>query len=157
LAAAVSPARPALDVLSLQTRNGMRADQLRVKVFQFTTSTLAINHCSVSRMVMTIREDGLWRVSLRADQNPRFDPLSLKTAPPVDAQVIGMPNVRIEQTGHLKRNLFVVRLRGLGSFTEPLPAGMALPIVAKPVFLEAPELLFWVQSGVPYPLVMQQQ
>jgi hypothetical protein len=152
---AAAPARSGVDMMSAQTAPWLAADRLRIRVYQFPAMGLGIDHCGISRMALTTREDGFWRLSLRADQNPRPEPTSMKTAPDVQAQVRGLPDVILKQTGHLKRNLFVVRLRGLGSFTEALPVNSALPVVGKPVLAEFPDQYFWVQSGVPRPYLSQ--
>src|SRR5206468_609214 len=102
------------------------------------------DQCSVSRAVLTLREDGVWRLDLRADQNP-FGPVT----PAVDLR--GLPDVRLRQVQHIRRNLFAVRLRGLGAFTDPLPAAGGPPVLARPVLLALPVMSFWVQNGAPYP------
>jgi hypothetical protein len=145
----------ATDAMSIQIAAPTPADRLRVKVYQFRAASLAIDHCVLSRMVLTTRADGLWRLTLRADQNYRDEPISDKTAPNVQAPIRGLPNVRLKQTGHLKRNLFIVHVRGLGLFSEPLPVGATQPVLGKPVLFAFPEQAFWVQNGVPLPFTAQ--
>ena len=68
-----------------------------------------------------------------------------------------LPKVQTKQTAHLKRNLFIIRLRGLGSFTEPLATPPSIPSQGKPMLLSLEPIEFWVQNGVPYTLVLQGQ
>jgi hypothetical protein len=144
----------------------------RIKLFQFNQSTLQVDHCSISRMALTIQDNGLWRLSLQGDQNPVVEistglttvqpsstlnvGLPAPGKPPLPtAPIRGLPAVRLKNTNHLKRNLFVVRVRGLGAYTEPIPVPATPSIVGKPVLLDLEPIEFWVQNGVPYPLVAE--
>jgi hypothetical protein len=125
----------------------------RVKFYQFAPTALQIDHCSISRIAMTINDSGYWRLNFQADQNPHVDFPPAGIAVPVQAQTRGLPAVPLKQTTHLKRNLFVIRVRGLGPFPEPLATPPTPPALGKPVFLAIGPIGFWVQRGVPYPAV----
>lgn len=122
----------------------------RVKVYQFIPTGLAIDHCSISRMALTIDECGDWRLNLQADQNPQVTLPAADVAVPTTAQARGLPDVRLKQTEHLKRNLFVIRLRGYGLYAEPLATPPAPSIQGKPALAAIGPICFWVQRGVPY-------
>lgn len=122
----------------------------RVKAYQFVPTSLAIDHCSISRMTLSIDDHGAWRFNFQADQNPQVTLPAAAVAVPTTAQIRGMPDVRIKQTEHLKRNLFVVRLRGYGAYSEPLPTPPAPSNQGKPALVALPPVEFWVQRGVPY-------
>jgi hypothetical protein len=143
------------DLMSLQIAAPPIGPKARLKFYQFPTAGLQLDHCGISRVALVIREDGFYRLTLRADQNRRDDPTSLKTAPLVDAPIRGLPDVRLKQTGHLRRNLFIIRTRGLGSFTEPLPINGGPPTLGKPVLAQFPTASFWVQNNVPFPMASQ--
>jgi hypothetical protein len=125
----------------------------RVKVYQFPTAGLAVDHCSISQIAFFMQEDGTWRLNLNADQNAGASASRVVTGPTTLPQVRGLPDITIKETSFLKRNLFVIRLRGLGSYTEPLPTPPVPSVVGKPVLLALPPIRFWVQRGVTYPLV----
>jgi hypothetical protein len=122
----------------------------RVKVYQFVPTSLAIDHCSISRITMTINDRGAWRLNLQADQNPQVTLPAAAVAVPTTAQARGLPDVRIKHTEHLKRNLFVIRLRGYGLYAEPLPAPPTPSNQGKPALMAPPPIEFWVQRGVPF-------
>jgi len=128
---------------------------LRARLYQFAPTSLQIDHCSISRIALLIQEDGSWRLSLRADQNPSTAAPRAGTPPVAMVPISGLPNVQTKQTAQLKRNLFIVRVRGLGAFSEPLSTLPAPPSQGKPVLLSLDPIEFWVQNGVPYPLVVQ--
>ncbi|HWE38410.1 MAG TPA: hypothetical protein VG406_17695 [Isosphaeraceae bacterium] len=141
--------------MSLQIPGGIDPRRLRLKVFQFPTAGVTIDHCSASRIALTIREDGFWRVNLRADQNPQVTAPNVVTPPVGAAPIRALPAVRLKETIYLKRNLFVVKFRGLGLYREALPTPPAPPPLGKPVLLDLCSIPFWVQRGVPYDLVRQ--
>jgi hypothetical protein len=144
----------------------------RVKEFQFIPTALQIDHCSISRIALFIEDNGHWRLSLQADQNPLVEestalttvlpsttlntglPAPGKPALPT-APIRGLPAVRLKHTTFLKRNLFVIRVRGLGDFAEPIAVPPAPPALGKPVLLSLPSIEFWVQNGVQLPLVRE--
>jgi hypothetical protein len=142
----------------------------RIKVFQFAQNSLQLDHCSISRPSLIIEENGFWRFTCQAVQNPLVQSstalttvLPSTTQTPVmptfgqpvlpTAPIRGLPAVEMRDTAFLKRNLFVIRIRGLGDFKDPIPVTPAAPLLGKPVLVELPVIEFWVQNGVPYPLV----
>jgi len=144
----------------------------RVKYFQFMPTSLQIDHCSISRIALTILDDGHWRLSLQADQNPLVETATaLTTVMPSSttssalhtmakpalptAPIRGLPSGVAKQTSFLKRNLFVIRLRGLGDFGEVIATPPQPSKLGKPVLFATPPIEFWVQNGVPYPLVVE--
>jgi hypothetical protein len=169
LPAPAVPASAAANAMSLQI-NGAPVSKLpRIKFFQFIPTTLQIDHCALSRIALVIRDDGHLRLSLQADQNPLIENstalttvqpssttnslVSTMSKPPLaTAPIRGLPAVRLKQTSFLKRNQFVIRLRGLGSYANPLPVPPAPASLGKPVMFATPPIEFWVQNGVPYPL-----
>ena len=119
-----------------------------------------------------IQDDGRWRLSLRADQNPLVEtatglttvlpssnststlPTTSKPALPT-APIRGLPSGTAKDTAFLKRNLFVIQLRGLGDFSEPIATPPEPSKLGKPVLFATPPIKFWVQNGVPYSLVTE--
>jgi hypothetical protein len=160
------PATPSLPAapMSLQI-NGQPVSPIpRVKVFQFVPTGMQIDHCSISRMALTIQDNGFWRLSLQADQNPIVETATALTtvqpasgSPPAlpTAPIRGLPKVSWKDTSFIKRNLFVIRIRGLGSFQEAIPVPPAPLSIGKPVLFALNPIEFWVQNGVPFPLVAQ--
>jgi hypothetical protein len=133
------------------------APRTRVKVYQFAPTSLQIDHCSISRMALFLTDRGHWRLSLQADQNPQVVLPPAGVAVPTTAQVRGLPNVQLKQTTHLKRNLFVIKVRGLGAYREPLAVPPKPPTQGKPVLMDLPPIEFWVQRGVPYSAVFENE
>src|SRR5208337_2431207 len=144
----------------------------RIKVFQFVPSALQIDHCSISRIAFSLQDNGQWRLSLQADQNPVVEnSTALTTVLPstttspdfpstgkpalATAPIRGLPAVRLKHTTFLKRNLFVVQIRGLGDFAEQISVPASPPQLGKPVLVAMEPISFWVQNGVPYPLVSE--
>lgn len=123
--------------------------KLRVRVYQFPLTDLASGHCSVSQLTLSLREDGQWIASLRADQNPR--PIEMtESSPPVQAS----PLAAIPQTSHIRRNLFRVSFSCLGVFPNSEPTAVKLDAVGNlplghPVYDVIQPAAFWVQSGQP--------
>lgn len=138
---------------------GLLVRRDRLKVFQLSRPEVKLDHCSLSRVAVTLQENGEWILSLRADQNawmtgPQHEvstPTHLAGA--VSARRPPIPNLPLETEG-LKRNQFIVKVRCYGAFKifEKQPA--ANP--GKPVLFELPTALFWVQRGVPYDLYLRQ-
>jgi hypothetical protein len=127
----------------------------RVKLYQFTPTVLQIDHCSISRIAMTIDENGHWRLNLRADQNPYAEnPGAVVTVPAKVPRRI-QPALPLKQTTHLKRNLFVIQVRGLGASSEPLATPPSPSALGKPVLLSIGPIEFLVQRSVPYAAVFE--
>lgn len=155
----INPPPPAVAngaaAMSLQIADPGDPRAMRLKVFQFPTSGLTVDHCSVSRITLTVRDDGFWRANLRAAQNSQVTAPGVVAPPVPPTPVRGLPAVTTKETLYLKRNLFVVRLRGLGLYQEPLPTPTVPSPLGKPVLLDLCAIEFWVQRGVPYELVRQ--
>jgi hypothetical protein len=141
--------------MSLQIPSSALPPRPRARFYQFVPTTLALDHCSISRMALTIDERGHWRLNLRADQNPHVDLPSPGVSVPPQAQVRGLPDINIKHTEHLRRNQFIVRVRGYGAYAEPLPTPPTPTIQGKPLLTALGPFEFWVQRGVPYPAVFE--
>lgn len=113
------------------------------QVYQLREPRLQIDHCFLSRVAVTLHADGRYQVSLRADQNPQPGDFDLRS-PLKPGEVVNVPL----QTTQLRRNLFVVKVRGYGSF--PTFADRASLVPGQPVLVELPVEPFWVQRGEPY-------
>jgi hypothetical protein len=114
--------------------------------FQFAEARLQVDHCFLSRVAVALHEDGDYQISFRADQNPQPQPVGV----PGDIRSPLRPGEVIEttlQTSHLKRNLFVVKVRG---YAAPQRDGKANLVPAAPALVELPVEPFWVQKGEPY-------
>lgn len=111
-----------------------------VKAFQFVERPrLRVDHCSISHMTVNLYQTGDWTLNLRADQNP------LQLEPPeVDRQVTTSEQP-LKFTDHLKRNLFVIRLRCY-ALAGPSTADSA---VGEPVVIPLEVRPFWVQRQQP--------
>lgn len=106
--------------------------RVMVDLYQLDRPRLKIDHCEISEVALQLRDDGIWILSLRADQNRR----------PAEGEPVEY-NPRL----HIKRNQFVIRLRCLGAFqNEPAETTMA---VGKPVLADLHTTQFWVQNGQP--------
>jgi multidrug efflux pump subunit AcrA (membrane-fusion protein) len=140
-------ALPALDAANLLTQirtNLRRTDLLSgAKAFQFASApVLKIDHCSISEMSVQIQDSGAWELSLRADQNP--------ADAQADRKVTTKEEIR-KFTDHLQRNQFFVRLQCYANFGRAGRVGL----LGKPVVIPLNVEPFWVQKGVPLPLVVQ--
>lgn len=114
------------------------------QVYQMKETRLQIDHCFLSRVAVTLHQDGLYQISFRADQNPQ---------PTGDIRSPLRPGERVEtmttlQTGQLRRNLFTVKVRGYGVF--PTLGQRPSSAAGQPVLFELPVEQFWVQRGEPY-------
>lgn len=110
--------------------------------FQVRQTRLQVDHCFLTRPAVTLYPDGRYTVSFRADQNPR---------PGTDVRSPLQPDERLAtalQTEHLRRNLFVVKVRGYGAY--PVKDDKPTLASSKPVLAELPPISFWVQRGEPY-------
>jgi hypothetical protein len=125
----------------------------RIKVFQLGQMLVPNNHCVLSRVVVTLHENGMWIVSMQAEQNPWMTGPRNEVSTPVHLRgavsAIQPPIPQLPQeTNGLKRNQFWVCVRCLG--VAPLPENPAVIATAKPVLFQLPIAPFWVQRGVPY-------
>ncbi len=112
------------------------------QVYQMVVAKMQVDHCFLSRVAVALHPDGLYQVSFRADQNPLPGPGSPVEVAAVDARLT-------LQTSQLRRNLFVLRVRGYGNY----PAAATddgVPGLSRPVLWEQPLEPFWVQRGEPY-------
>jgi len=117
----------------------------RVKYFQLDQAALQIDHCFVSRFALVLREDGVWSINCRADQSP------LKKDGVDDVGMLrDQASVRGPQplfTDHLKRNLFMLRVRCLGTYVD---GKMLNNVQGQPLLLRFDPEPFWVQRQQPY-------
>ncbi|MBC8873377.1 MAG: hypothetical protein H8E44_28400 [Planctomycetes bacterium] len=103
-----------------------------VELYQLDRPRLKIDHCEISEVALQLRDDGIWVLSLKADQNRR----------PAEGEPAEY-NPRL----HIKRNQFVVRLRCMGAFqNESTETAVA---AGKPVLADLHTTQFWVQNGQP--------
>lgn len=139
---------PTVTVISLERvpagpGGGGVADAKRPQVYQLLQPRLQVDHCFLSRVAVTLYEDGRYQISFRADQNP--DP-----GTPDDPRSPLRPGERVQtvlETNSLKRNLFVVKVRGYAAFPVlPEQPNLTTP---QPVVLDLPIDPFWVQRGEP--------
>ncbi len=115
------------------------------QMYQLPVPWMQAGHCYLSRVAVMLHDDGTYQLSFRADQNPRPGPDS--PAPPTE--FAEGPRLT-QQTGQLKRNLFLVRVRGYaggGTVSGDRPG----PNLGRPAVWELPVEPFWVQNGEPYP------
>lgn len=124
----------------------------RVKYYELDRAQLQVHHCYVSRVSLSLHETGEWVLSLQADQNPWMtgtqNTVSTPThvRGPVSAVRAPIPNLE-RQTSDLRRNLFFVRLRGMGAY--PVSDTTSAAASGKPVLIHLQPLPFWVQRGKP--------
>ena len=127
------------------------------KPFNLVPPVLKIDHCSISRVSVTVTDDGKFYVSLRADQNAQFGQRPLEKTG--GRGVVGQGFVPVEpgfvlQTGHIKRNEFLVRVRFYASKVDPnaktLPLGGAVvaELVVPPFMVQRGEPLQHAFNGV---------
>jgi hypothetical protein len=113
-----------------------------MKYFQLATNLLANDHCSISRFSLILREDGVWWISLRADQNPR--PPDVIPAAPAIATKSPLPPVT-KQTLQIKRNEFIIAVHGYADYA--LKTDTPLLRVGRPLLFDLNPRPFWVQNG----------
>lgn len=106
--------------------------------YQLAQASVTVDHCSISRVVLTTWDTGAWSLDFRADQNPS-GPLK----PPLVLPGASSP---AQFTAHIKRNLFTVRVRGLGASAAQGTPNLS---IGRPVLFELAPEPFWVQRGVP--------
>jgi hypothetical protein len=127
----------------------------RLRFFQLDVAKMQVDHCFLSRVAVTLQENGDWILSLRADQNPwmtggRNDvstPIHVRGA--ATAIQPAAPKLT-KETDYLKRNQFFVSVRCYGAY--PLKEGAPPLAPGKPVLFELRPAPFWVQRGRPYDL-----
>lgn len=101
----------------------------KIKTFQMSDADLQIDHCRISRVVVSITSEGYWTLSLTARQDP---------------QLIPNPALR-PQFERYRRNRFRVAVRPVGLMT--LNADIEEAKVAKPEFPFIAPQEFWVRKG----------
>jgi hypothetical protein len=110
----------------------------KLRSFTMDQPLLKSLHCSIAQAVFTIREDGTWTLSCRADQNPWFT----REASALPARLADRLNF---ETNHVLRNAFAIRIRCYGSAAQK----DAIKAIGRPVLAEIAVPSFWVQRGVP--------
>jgi hypothetical protein len=129
----------------------------KLSFYQLKQATLAVEHCSISRVALAIQSDGLWILSFRADQNgnTQNDPALVAVARPRPPATTSVPKPRpilpgaspvSKYTAHIKRNLFKVRVRGYAAFTTE---GTLDGSPGRPVLFQLEPDSFMVQNGIP--------
>ena len=113
------------------------------QVYQLRETRLQVEHCFLSRVALAFQEDGTYQISFRADQNPQP---GNDTASPLRP---GETVQTLQQTTPLKRNLFIVKVRGYANFPDTTADRQNLSN-GKPVLLEFKPIEVWVQRGQPY-------
>lgn len=116
------------------------------KIFTLAQPRLAIDQCSISRVSVTLRDDGEWTVSLLAEQNPRT---------PIDPGAFAVlrddTRLAVKQTSHIKRNKFFVRVRCYSATPLELADGAE---AGRPLLIAIDPQPFWVQNGQPQDVVL---
>ena len=108
--------------------DGVLPSGQRAYYYQMSQAELRVDHCAISRVALVIRTDGFWKLSLRADQNRRDDrdPTLIAVGRPVVTETTALAPSRVILPGatatsrfseHIKRNLFIVRVRGYAVYT----------------------------------------
>jgi hypothetical protein len=112
-----------------------KPERTQLKFYLADRKELKSDQCSVSRLGVVLEEDGTWRVSLQARQNaPRPEEIETNLA---------SQNGQVKKyTAHIKRNQFVIKVRGVGPGTEDLEQG-------QPILFEVDVPPFWVDRGEP--------
>jgi len=111
------------------------------QVYQLAQARMQVDHCYLSRVAVTLADDGGYTIGFRADQNPVASddpgsPLRANDTPPT------------LQTAQLLRNRFVVTLRGYANdASTPLVPNLAAPRAAVVEWKLDP---FTVERGKPY-------
>jgi hypothetical protein len=129
----------------------------RMVYYQLKQNEVRVEHCSISRVALAIRDDGYWTLSLRADQNLQMfmkTPLVAAGQPmPVADTTVPRPSPILpgatpttKFTDYIKRNLFIVKVR---AYTGFLPDTAADGVPGRPVLFQVLPDPFWVQRGVP--------
>jgi hypothetical protein len=112
------------------------------QVYQMPVERVQLDHCFLSRVAVYLEPDGGFRVSFRADQNP-------VTAAPPPAAGVSDTGLAAPQTAQLRRNLFLVRVRGYAGY-PPAASAVATAGPSRPAVWEHEVPPFWVQRGEPY-------
>jgi hypothetical protein len=111
------------------------AGAIEYAYYQLAQASVTVDQCSISRVVLTVWDSGDWFLDFRADQNP-----GTPIRPPLILPGSTSPT---PYTAHIKRNLFMVRVRGFGSALDPDVS------LGRPVLYDIAPEPFWVQRGVP--------
>jgi hypothetical protein len=110
-------------------------------VYQLQETRMQADHCFLSRVAVALNEDGSYQISFRADQNPQ--PGNDIRSPLKPGEQLNLPL----QTSQLKRNTFVVKVRGYAA--AQVGQGKVNLAPAAPVLIEFPTMVFVVERGVP--------
>ena len=113
---------------------------VKLRTFAMDQKELRVQHCSISEVAFTIRDNGQWIFNCRADQNPWF------TKQPNALPVLSSPRAPTIETNHLLRNEFFVTVRCYGNF----PLKEAKKSTGKPALAVIGPISFMVQRGVPF-------
>ena len=97
-----------------------------IRFFQLAEPRLIVSHCAISRVAVTLWEDGRWVINLRAEQTPVDTP----------------PDIA-ESTARFKRNKFFVTARGYGNYL--LRENIADSVLGKPELLRIEVPGFWLE------------
>ncbi|QJW94229.1 hypothetical protein [Frigoriglobus tundricola] len=110
-------------------------------VYQLSQARIQVDHCFLSRVAVAFHKTGEFQISFRADQNPQ--PGKDVRSPLKPGEQLNLPL----QTAQLKRNLFVVKVRGYAA--APLNPAQPNLFPGTPVVVEFPPMEFVVQRGEP--------
>lgn len=140
------------DVIPDSPASGLGAVRTPV-VFQLADTRLQLDHCFLSRVAVTVHDDGRYLVNFRADQNPQLQnlrsDLNLQSVRDIASPLkLGERVDTVLQTTQLRRNQFVLHVRGyaMAPVRQELP-GLGL---GKPALFDIPITPFMVQRGEPY-------
>ena len=104
------------------------SESVRCKIFQLSKEHLQHDHCRLSHVVLTIFENGNWKLSFRAEQNPSF-----------------VEELRRPEFERFDRNRFCIAVHGEGAFEVLEEPG--LEVTGKPQLFD-----IWLQ-----PLIVEKR
>src|SRR5262249_33729242 len=101
--------------------NGATLPGPRARFYQLDQARLQLEHCFLSRVALTLHDNGDWILSLRADQNPWMTgPRTVVSTPEQERGAVSALQPPIADTGRqtsqLRRNLFIVAVRAYGAY-----------------------------------------
>ena len=120
----------------------------KIRYYQLDRAQIQVDHCILSRLALTLHQDGSWILSGRADQNPWMGPDTRQLSP-----LKSSGPLVVKHTEHLKRNQFFVKVRCYSAFAvkETMPGAST----GKPALTAITLPPFWVQRGEPYDLMVR--
>lgn len=115
-----------------------------VHVYQLNQPALTVQHCSISEFAFQLDSQGLWRVNLRAEQNPIHQQNT-----PLPSFTGSRPSQ--DDRTFVKRNRFHIIVRGVAFSSVVSDAEQQA--IGRPQAFEVRLKPFWVQRGEPRTIV----